>query len=138
MVLMRSCTSSRPSATIFLGLSAALNSPRVALLTPASVACADSTTATSRVYGLTYSSSPLGSGLSVAKRRKISATRSGDGLARRRPLARLALALGGAGPGRTALGIRRSCARCVASPPAWADDTVCHPRACPEDPAIHE
>ena len=45
-----------------------LNSPRVALLTPASVACAESTTATSSVKGLTYSSSPLGSGLAAARR----------------------------------------------------------------------
>ncbi len=49
MVLMRSRTSSSPSASIFLGVSATLNRPRVALLTPASVACAESTTATSKV-----------------------------------------------------------------------------------------
>src|SRR4029079_10187524 len=105
MVLMRACTSSRPSATIFPGVSAALNTLRVALLTPASVACADSTTATSRVYGFTYSSSPLGSGFAAAKRRNISATRSGETRGRL-PLARLALR--GVGPGRTALGIRAS------------------------------
>ena len=48
----------------------------VALLTPASVACADSTTATSRVKGFTYSSSPLGTGSASAKRRKISSIRA--------------------------------------------------------------
>src|SRR6184192_3028999 len=100
MVLMRSCTPSSPRANIFLGVSAALNRARVALLTPASVACADSTTATSNVKGLTYSSSPLGSGLAAA-------TRSGDTLA----LAlrgRVRLSGRGAGPGRTVLGIGAS------------------------------
>ena len=42
-------TRSSPSATICAGVSAAAKSPRVALLTPASVACADSTTATRSV-----------------------------------------------------------------------------------------
>ena len=69
--------------------------PRVALLTPASVACADSTTATSSVKGLTYSSSPLGSGLAAARRAKISATRSGATLAALRPRARLTRRRGG-------------------------------------------
>ena len=54
---------SSPSAAIFSGVSAAGNSAAVALLTPLSVACAESTTATSSVYGLTYCSSVLGSGL---------------------------------------------------------------------------
>src|ERR1700682_5023404 len=67
MVLMYSRTCSPPSASIFCGVSATANSARVALLTPASVACADSTTATSRVYGLRCSSSPFGSGLALRK-----------------------------------------------------------------------
>ena len=46
---MKSRTFSSPSAAIFSGVSAAANSAGVALLTPASVACADSTTATSSV-----------------------------------------------------------------------------------------
>src|SRR6202162_4861893 len=74
MVLMRSRTLASPSATIFSGVSAAANSAGVALLTPASVACAESTTATSKVNGLTYCSSPLGSGLAAAKRRNASST----------------------------------------------------------------
>ena len=45
------------------------NSSRVALLTPVSVACADSATATSRVNGLSKASSVFGSGLSSARRR---------------------------------------------------------------------
>ena len=49
MVLIRSRTLSSPSATIFSGVGPAANSAGVALLTPASVACADSTTATSSV-----------------------------------------------------------------------------------------
>ena len=49
-------------------------SGRVALLTPTSVACAESTTATSRVKAFTCSSSPLGSGLAFWKRVKISCT----------------------------------------------------------------
>ena len=53
MVLIRSCTRASPSAAILAGVSAAANSAGVALLTPASVACADSTTATSSVNGLT-------------------------------------------------------------------------------------
>src|SRR5262249_15713697 len=44
----------------------------VALLTPASVAWADRTTATSRVNGVTYWSSPLGSGMAALKRRNAS------------------------------------------------------------------
>ena len=63
IVLMRSRTLSSPSASIASGVSASAKSGRVALLTPASVACAESTTATSRVKGLTCSSSPFGSGL---------------------------------------------------------------------------
>ena len=67
---------SSPSASIFCGVSATANSAGVALLTPASVACAESTTATSRVKALTCSSSPLGSGRCTEKRRKISRTSS--------------------------------------------------------------
>ena len=67
MVLMRSRTRSSPSATIFSGVSASANSAGVALLTPASVACADSTTATSSVNGLTCCSSPFGSGIGRLK-----------------------------------------------------------------------
>src|SRR5215470_16499410 len=51
------------------GVAATWNSGPVALLTPASVAWADSTTATSKVYGSTCLSSPRGSGLAAAKRR---------------------------------------------------------------------
>src|SRR5262249_3581605 len=53
------------------------NNSRVARLTPASVACADSTTATRRVNGLRCSSSPLGSGLAFRKRSNASRTSSG-------------------------------------------------------------
>ena len=49
MVLMASRSFASPSATIFSGVSTCANKARVALLTPASVACADSTTATSSV-----------------------------------------------------------------------------------------
>ncbi len=74
---MYSLTFSSPSASIFSGVSAILNSGRVALFTPASVACADSTTATSSVKALTCSSSPFGSGRCTAKRLKISRTSAG-------------------------------------------------------------
>lgn len=56
----------------FSGVSATLNSARVALLTRASVAWADSATATTSVNGFTCSSSPFGSGRCTEKRRKIS------------------------------------------------------------------
>ena len=71
MVLIRSVSRSTPSAAIFSGVSAMANSAGVALFTPASVACADSTTATSSVKGLTYLSSPFGAGLAAANRSKI-------------------------------------------------------------------
>src|SRR5882757_7224228 len=74
MVLMYSRTLSSPSASIFCGVSATANSARVARLTPASVACADSTTATRSVKGLRCSSSPFGSGLALRKRLKASRT----------------------------------------------------------------
>src|SRR6266700_5679295 len=72
MVLIRLCTRSSPSAAILAGVSAAANRAGVALLTPASVACADSTTATNNVNGVTYCSSPTGSGLAAWKRRNPS------------------------------------------------------------------
>src|SRR5262249_49884708 len=71
-VLISSWTRSSPSAAIFSGVSAAANSAGVALLTPASVACAESTTATSSVNGWMCLSSPLGSGLAAWKRRNAS------------------------------------------------------------------
>ena len=91
MVLIRSRTLASPSATIFAGVSASANSAGVALLTPASVACADSTTATSSVNGLTCSSSRLRlgiGGLEAAERfldlgRRPLRQRAGGGLARR-------------------------------------------------------
>src|ERR1700722_2678363 len=72
MVLIKSRTRASPSATILAGVSAAANSAGVALLTPASVAWADRTTATSKVNGVTYWSSPTGSGSAAWKRRNPS------------------------------------------------------------------
>src|SRR5450432_1803088 len=77
MDLMESRTFSSPSASIFCGVSATANSARVARLTPASVACADKTTATSSVYGLRCSSSPFGSGLALRNRLNASWTSAG-------------------------------------------------------------
>jgi hypothetical protein len=77
MVFTSSRTRSSPNAAIFCGVSAAANSAGVALLTPASVACAESTTATSKVNGLTCLSSPLGSGMAAWKRRNASAIAAG-------------------------------------------------------------
>src|SRR3954466_2937765 len=74
MVLMYSRRRSSPRSSIFCGVSAIANNARVALLTPASVACAASTTATSSVNGLRCSSSPFGSGLALRKRLKASWT----------------------------------------------------------------
>src|SRR5262249_56934658 len=71
-------------ASTLPGGSAAAKSAGVALFTPASVAWADSTTATSSVYGLMCCSSPRGSGSALWKRRKassISAAVQGFGLA---------------------------------------------------------
>src|SRR5437763_3500458 len=62
-----------PSASIFGGVSTIAKSGLVALLTPTSVACADSTTATRRVKGVAYSSSVAGAGRAAASRRKNSA-----------------------------------------------------------------
>jgi hypothetical protein len=72
IVLMCSISRSSPSASIFPGVSATAKSARVALFTPASVACADSATATRSVKALTCSSSPFGSGFAAWKRAKIS------------------------------------------------------------------
>jgi hypothetical protein len=47
IVLMCALSASSPRATICAGVVTSANSARVALLTPTSVACADSTTATS-------------------------------------------------------------------------------------------
>ena len=69
IVRISSITRSSPSASIFAGVSASANSAGVALLTPASVACADSTTATSSVNGLMNSSSVCGIGRVSASRR---------------------------------------------------------------------
>ncbi len=65
MVLISSRTRSSPSAAIFSGVSASSNSAGVALFTPASVACAESTTATRSVNGLTCCNSPFGSGIAA-------------------------------------------------------------------------
>src|SRR6478736_1505838 len=75
---MNSRTRSSPSAAIFSGVPAAANSAGVALLTPASVACAESTTATSSVYGLIDLSSVVGAGLAFLKRRNASSTSATD------------------------------------------------------------
>src|SRR5437762_265125 len=77
MVLIMSRSFSSPSASIFAGVSAILKTAGVARLTPASVACADSTTATKSVNGLTEMSSPFGSGLAASKRLKIASTSAG-------------------------------------------------------------
>src|SRR3954447_25908007 len=74
MVFMYARSFSSPSASIFCGLSATAKSARVALFTPASVAWAERTTATSSVYGLRCSSSPLGSGFAFLNRLKASRT----------------------------------------------------------------
>ena len=52
MELMYGISPSSPSASIFCGVSATLNSRSVALLTPTSVAWADRATATTKVKGL--------------------------------------------------------------------------------------
>src|SRR4030042_3093316 len=54
------------------GVVAPGNSLRVARLTPLSVDCADSTTATSNSNGVRYSSSVAGWGLAARRRAKIS------------------------------------------------------------------
>src|ERR1700761_5116057 len=77
MVLIYSRNVSSPSASIFCGVSATWNSVRVARLTPASVACAERTTATRSVNGLRCSSSPFGSGLALRNRSNASRTSAG-------------------------------------------------------------
>src|SRR5579862_3111201 len=62
-----------PSCNISSGVWTTLNRCSVALLTPLSVACAESTTATSSVNGLAYASSVRGSALRRFKRSKKSA-----------------------------------------------------------------
>src|SRR3569832_1029817 len=78
MVLIRSVIFSTPSLTIFSGVSANLNNDGVALLTPASVAWADRTTATRSVNALGATSSPLGSGFAFLNAAKIASTSAGD------------------------------------------------------------
>src|SRR5262249_9864596 len=77
IVLMYARTRSSPSAAILAGVSAAANKAGVALLTPASVACAESTTAISSVNGLRCSSSVCGSGSAALKRRNASSISAG-------------------------------------------------------------
>src|SRR5512135_197040 len=72
MVLMYSERPASPSAWMASGVSATGNSLRVARFTPLSVACADSTTATSSSNGVLYSSSVVGWGLAARRRLKIS------------------------------------------------------------------
>ena len=69
--LINSRTRSSPRSSIACGVSANANRAGVALLTPASVACAESTTATSRVKAFDATSSPFGSGSAAWKRSKI-------------------------------------------------------------------
>jgi len=54
------------------GVLATANSLRVTLLTPTSVDCADSDTATSSSKGVSYASSVFGSGFCACQRRNIS------------------------------------------------------------------
>src|SRR5512143_3191196 len=72
MVLMNSASPASPSAQMASGVWAIGNSLRVARFTPLSVACADSTTATSNSNGVVYSSSVVGWGLAARRRLKIS------------------------------------------------------------------
>jgi hypothetical protein len=64
--------SSSPRSRIACGVFATGYSLRVALLTPTSVACADSSTAISSSNGVVYSSSVTGFGLAARKRSNIS------------------------------------------------------------------
>src|SRR5262247_3807440 len=61
---------STPSASMRCGVLATANRRRVALLTPASVACADSSTAASNSKTLLYSSSLAGWGLAAFRMAK--------------------------------------------------------------------
>jgi hypothetical protein len=69
IVLMCCFRPSSPKATICSGVFTSAKSARVALLTPASVAWADSTTATSSWKTLPDSSSVSGCGFASARRR---------------------------------------------------------------------
>src|SRR3989338_8056078 len=62
---------SSPSVSIACGVLATGNSCRVAALTLTSVACAESSTATSSSNGVRYSSSVAGCGFAACRRRKI-------------------------------------------------------------------
>ena len=70
---MRRLRPRAPSASIFRGVFAVLNSRAVARLTLLSVACADRMTATSSSNGVEYPSSVLGAGLARFRRAKIAA-----------------------------------------------------------------
>ncbi len=72
MVLIMSVRRSSPRSSIFCGVSARAKSGPVALFTPASVACADSATATSSVKALVWCNSPFGWASAAWKREKIS------------------------------------------------------------------
>src|SRR5690606_17293380 len=74
MVLMYCFSPSSPRARIAAGVLATGNRRRVALLTPTSVAWADSATATSNSNGVPYSSSVIGHGLSWRSRANSSST----------------------------------------------------------------
>src|SRR5690606_35708706 len=74
MVLMYCFSPSSPRARIAAGVLATGNRRRVALLTPTSVAWADSATATSNSNGVLYSSSVVGRGLSSRRRENSSCT----------------------------------------------------------------
>ena len=67
IVRMYSVRPLSPSARICAGVLATRNSRRVALLTPTSVACADSSTAVSSSNTVVYSSSVAGCGLAARK-----------------------------------------------------------------------
>ena len=67
---MCSRIASSPRASIASGVGAAANNALVARFTPTSVACAERTTATSRVNGLRKVSSVRGAGLTAASRAK--------------------------------------------------------------------
>ena len=85
MVRMYSVSAGRPRARTLAGVFATTNRRRVALFTPTSVACAESSTAASSSNTLVYSSSVFGCGLaaaSVAKRGAISAVFTGGSAAR--------------------------------------------------------
>lgn len=65
-----------PKASIFFGVSATANKAGVALFTPTSVACADSTIATNKVKSLVENSSVVGAGFLALRRLNILSTLS--------------------------------------------------------------